>query len=357
MPSRFWTAGLVAAALLVGCTEPTGVTPEALQAHRARESVHSLTALTRNLYVGADLDAVITALASPDPGDDVAALLGAVATLDATAYPVRAGAIAAEIAWIRPHVVGLQEVSQIDIDLAPLGVPFATHLDFLEILAESLAVRGRHYAVAASVRNIVAEPLPGIRLVDFDVLLVDADRVTVRSGAGHSFAANIGIVAPGVEIKRGWVQADVTIGDQDYVVASTHFESGDAPGLAGLRAAQAAELVAAIPADEPAVLLGDLNDLPGSPMYEVVRGAQFVDTWAALRPGASGPTCCQQADLGNAQSQLDRRIDYVWVRGHRGRAAGLVWLVGDAARDRVAGPVHTLWPSDHAGVAAVWLRH
>lgn len=351
MNSRTWIVGLSAAALWTACAEPTSVAPDAIEAHRAASRGHSITALTQNLYVGTDLDAVIGALASPDPGDDVPALLSAIETLSATAYPARAGAIAAAIARTRPHAIGLQEVSQIDIDLTPLGVPFTAHLDFLAILAESLAVRGQRYVPAATIQNIVAEPLPGIRLVDFDVLLVDARRVSVRSGAGRTFAANIGIVAPGVEIKRGWVEAAVRIDGNDYVLVSTHLESGDGPGLAELRAAQAQELANSVPARGTVLLMGDFNDVPGSPMHRVLRGAHFVDSWAALRHAAHGPTCCQLADLANARSQLDRRIDYVWVRDGGRRLTGQVRRHGDEPSDRIAGPLHAIWPSDHAGVA------
>ena len=350
--NRQWNvAACCAAVVWTACAEPTGVAPESGAALRAGHRTEAITALTRNLYVGADLDAVIAALASPAPDDDVPALVAAVETLGATAYPVRAGALAAEIARVRPHAVGLQEVSQIDLDLRALGIPVVTHLDFLEVLAESLAVRGQHYVVAATVRNIVAEPLPAIRLVDFDVLLVDADRVSVETGSGHTFAANIGVVAPGVEIKRGWVQAAVRIGGQAYHFASAHLESGDGPGLAGLRAAQATELAAALPTGGPVILMGDLNDVPDSPMYQVLRGAGFVDAWLALRHRAPGYTCCHQADLSNRVSQLNRRIDYVWARGTGPGFAGQVWREGALPWSRVPGPAHALWPSDHAGVA------
>jgi hypothetical protein len=95
-----------------------------------------------DLYVGADLDAVITALISPDPSDDFPALLTAVATVQLTAYPLRAEVIADEVAKAHPHVIGLQEVSQIDVDLTPVGVPAVIHQDFLAILQAALAARG-----------------------------------------------------------------------------------------------------------------------------------------------------------------------------------------------------------------------
>ena len=83
--------------------------------------------------------------------------------------------------------------------------------------------------------NIDANPTPGIRLVDYDVLLVDADRVTVNSASGQNFTQNIGPFAPGVSLIRGWVQANVTIDGRDYTIASTHPE----PDLGGFSFEQA----------------------------------------------------------------------------------------------------------------------
>ena len=84
-------------------------------------------------------------------------------------------------------------------------------LDFLAMLQAKLAARGLNYALAAQVQNITAVPFPGISLVDHDAMLVDADRVTVASAGGQNFAINVGVVAPGVELKRGWVWARTTI--------------------------------------------------------------------------------------------------------------------------------------------------
>ena len=316
-----------------------------------------LTAMTQNMYVGADLDAVISALATPDPTDDFPALLAGIQTLGQTDYPTRARAFAQTIARERPMFVGLQEVSAVDIDLTALGLPSVIHLDFLATLASELAARGLHYRVAAQVQNITAEPVPGIRLVDYDALLVDADRVTVIRAAGHTFSNNLGPVAPGVDLKRGWVSAEVTIGSRAYTVASTHLESGSAAGLAQLRAAQAAELLASLPTERPTLVMGDLNDTPGSLMYQALIRGGFADAWRTLRPGVPGFTCCEVADLSNPLPRLDQRIDYLFVRLSGGqRLAGKIERVGIEPSSRIAGPVGLIWPSDHAGLAGeLWV--
>jgi len=314
--------------------------------------------MTQNLYVGADVDLVIGALASPDPYDDFPALLFAIETLGKTDYPARAAAIADEIARRRPHVVGLQEVSVIDIDLSGMGGP-VVYLNFLEILQAELAARGLNYTAAAQVQNTNAAPLPGISLVDFDVLLVDADWVTITSAGGQNFTVIVGPVAPGVTLIRGWVWARTTIGDQSYTFASAHTEANLAGAPQGLleqiRAAQVGEMVASLGSSDRVVLMGDLNDTPGSLMYQVLAGAGFTDVWAALRPGVVGLTCCHRADLSDQVAAFTQRIDYILTRGldaSQSRLFGRIDRFGEVPGDRTAGPAYPVWPSDHVGMIA-----
>src|SRR2546422_11429163 len=101
---------------LAGCYDaqlagprPSAAARPTLSATPTAPGARTITVMTRNLYIGADVDQVIGALASPDPNDDVPALLAAIAVLQRTDFPTRAGALADEIARARPHVVGLQE--------------------------------------------------------------------------------------------------------------------------------------------------------------------------------------------------------------------------------------------------------
>jgi hypothetical protein len=318
-----------------------------------------VTAMTRNLYIGADVDVVIAALSSPDPTDDVPTLLDAIAVLQHTEFPTRAEALADEIDRARPHVIGLQEVEQLHIDLTAFGHPVAINQSFLAILGAALERRGLHYAVAGRVTNVTALLLSGaINLIDEDVILVNADGVTVLPGVvAHNYSVNLGVVAPGVELKRGWVQVDLLIGGERFTVASTHLESGSntTPAFPALRAAQATELVASVGAASRAILLGDFNDTEGSPMYDVITGAGFTDTWAKLEPGVAGLTCCEPPDLSNPLPLLAERIDYVFARGLEGpdgALLGTIEVVGNQPGDRVQGPAYLIWPSDHAGVVA-----
>lgn len=346
---------LAAAAVFVAAAcsdEPGAGNPSGPESEPMSEALSGgppdLTIMTRNMYVGADVDAVIAALVSANHADDQAALTDAIATLQQTDFPARAAAIADEIARTRPQVVGLQEVSTIDIQLPPLGV--ALHLEFLPQLLSELAARRLHYDVAARVSNIQAEPFPGVSLLDEDAMLVDPSRVAVHRTVARTFSVNIGQVAPGVLLARGWVAADVTVDGRPYTIVSTHLESGEGAQLEQLRAAQAIELVQALAGPASAVIMGDLNDVPGSPMYQVLAGAGFTDVWAALRGSSPGHTCCHAPDLSNQVAEFHERIDYIFARDRGAEVKGRIELVGEVPADRFGGSAHPLWPSDHAGL-------
>jgi endonuclease/exonuclease/phosphatase family metal-dependent hydrolase len=317
-----------------------------------------ITVLTRNAYIGTNVDAVIAALMSADPNDDFDTLLAAIATLQATDLPTRAAAFAEEIARTRPDVVGFQEITQLNLHLGPLGVPVDLDLDFLPVIQAALADRGLSYVVGGQVKNIEVALLGGaIHLVDYDVVLYNAERAQWQTVVAKNFEYNVGEVIPGVVLRRGYVLGAATIGDAVYTVVSTHLEpdlNAETP-LGDLRFAQMTEIVTALGDAEPAIVMGDLNDQPGSLMYQVLTGAGLADVWAELRPRQPGYTCCHLPDLSNRREAFDQRIDYVFARGfdrRRRDVNGQVVLVGDDRRDRVQGPLYRIWPSDHAGVAA-----
>jgi hypothetical protein len=319
-----------------------------------------LVVMGQNLYVGADVDAIIVALASPDPADDIPALLTAVATLQETDFPTRAAGFADVVARTRPHVIGLMEVSKIDIDLdlTLLGGPHVVyHVDFLTELKQALRNRHLHYRVAAIEKNIEAVPIPGVSLIDYDVLLVDARRVEVgRNIVARNFTNNIGPVpGTGISLVRGFVSVPIKVDDERYRVTSAHLEADLAGQNAGLlRAAQMQELVTVIGDAKHAVLLGDFNDFPGSDMYNVALGAGFTDVWAALRAGNDGFTCCHAANLTD-ERVVDQRIDYIFARGFERRhdpVEGFIRRFGLLPTEMIAGPTHPIYVSDHVGLLA-----
>lgn len=350
---------LLAGILLAACSDSTS--PPEFKA--TSPDPLAVSVMTRNAYVGADVDAVIAALGTEDQDDDFAALMLAIGTLGATDFPTRAQAFADEIAEARPHVVGFAEISLIDIDLTPLGIDVDFTLDFLPIIQTALAQRGLNYALGAQVENIDVSVAGGlVHLVDYDVVLYDAERVRWQTLWADNFTNNIpaDMLPPGLVLKRGWIWGRAKIGANTIDIVSTHPESGGDGDpthlLSQLRAGQALEIVAALEGVSPVILMGDLNDQPGSPLYQVLTGASFTDIWTALRPGEAGNTCCHEYDLSNTTANFTKRIDYIFARGMQ-RPGGdypksFLALVGDDPADRVTGPAYPIWPSDHAGIVA-----
>ena len=349
------------AVLLIGCgTDPatSPASPAATEVTSVRHPWHpTLTVMSQNIYVGANVDAILAALGSGDPALIQQVLAEQMQVLAETDFPTRAAALAAEIADRRPHVVGLQEMSRIHLDLNVFGVPATYDMDFLPVLLAALEARGLHYRVAAKVENMTAEPVPGyVRLTDFDVVLVDGRRTLLDPEAtvAHTYAVNLGPVAPGVSLVRGFVAIKVRVEGRWYRVGSTHLEDDLGPlQLSDLRAAQMQELVGTLEDAPRAIIMGDLNDTIDSPMYQVAVGAGFIDAWDALHPGREGATCCHSSNLTNDRIP-DERIDFVLARGFARpeRLDGHIARIGLAPEDLVDGPFHPIYAADHAGLVA-----
>ena len=323
---------------------------EARRGHRF--GAQRISVLSRNLYIGFNVDETIAALATPDPNDDLAAIQKAIETLIATDFPTRAGAMADEVARLKPDFLGLQEVYDLDINIP--GLP-PIHLPFLAIFEAALMKRGLNYMIAAE-DTVTDAQLPGIRLVDHDIMFVNADRVELHESAGDTFSINLGDpFGIGVNVVRGWTKVRATVAGIEVEVWNTHTESGSDPAIVGLRALQMGELAGMASTELPVIVMGDLNDQPGSPMHQVMMGAGFEDLWAELRHRAPGYTCCHADDLSNQRVNMDQRIDYVMARGFgsgRRGVKGMIRLTGKRRWERVDGPYYEVWPSDHAGVFA-----
>ena len=321
-----------------------------------------VTVMTRNMYIGADVDAAMAALANSDDSDDVPALFAALQTLQHTDLAARVQALAGEIAGNRPQVVAIQEAYELFVDqslLQMFGLSGGSiQVDYLQALQAALSARGLYYTVAGRNTTTDATVAGGaVHIVDHDALLVDADHVTLNGAPVESvFQANIGEVAPGVVLRRGYVAAQATVDGIPMLLMTSHLESGQSAEIVGLRYYQALELAQVIGTAPRVVLLGDLNGVAGSTMYQVLAGAGLVDTWAALRPREAGLTCCHSYDLSNRKPAFYERIDYVWTRGFNGpsgRVQGEITRTGMEPRDRVRGAFGLIWPSDHAGLVAM----
>jgi endonuclease/exonuclease/phosphatase family metal-dependent hydrolase len=320
----------------------------------AKRAPLTLRVMTRNLYLGANLDAIVSAKSSTEA---FSAVEKGWAQVQANDFPLRAKAIAREIAATRPDFVGFQELtlyrtqSPADFTVTPATT---VALDYARELRKALAARRLHYRFLGIRPETDAElpsgnpPTMDIRLTVRDGLLVRVDKkIRIRRVRTGTYATTTPLFGGFVIAKRGWVLADATIAGRTFRVVTTHLESfNDASQVA-----QGQELAAGPGRTKlPTVLLGDLNsraDGSGTPTHANLLAAGFRDAWTQAHPNDLVLTCCHGDDLRELGGAFYSRIDYVLVRnGFRAVAAG---IVGQDPADRISG----LWPSDHAGL---WAR-
>ena len=315
-----------------------------------------LTVMTRNIYLGADVDPLI---AAPPPLVPFVAA-ETFATIQATDFPARAEALADEIAATNPHLVGLQEVvllrTQTPGDAAFGGTTPATVVfqDFLEILMDELRARDLEYQVAVVQENVDAEVPTStgidVRLTDRDVILV-RDDVEFSDPEHAHYTVNQLVLIGGrpLFILRGWTSVVASVGDDTFRFFNTHLEVQSG---AAVQVAQATELLAVARAEPlPVIMVGDFNSDAGgtqTPTYGLLTGAGLRDVWLDVHPATPGLTCCHAPDLRNETSILNQRIDLILL-GEAFKTRTHAVVVGDEPRDRTPSG---LWPSDHAGVVA-----
>ncbi|MBM7116072.1 endonuclease/exonuclease/phosphatase family protein [Archangium primigenium] len=321
----------------------------------------TLTVMTRSLAPATSLERVWSATGAAEVAPRVAEWWGALRQEDLVA---RSRALADEIQYARPHLLGLQQVAQVRLQ-SPGDAIFgggepaqALQLDLLPALLAELDARGLRYREVARVRDLDVEvPLltgaapsfDDARLTDFDVILARED-VAVSGVRTGNYVARRDVEVPGLgrlALPRGWLSLVAEVGGQRYRFVSTHLEA--APGEEGLRVqlAQAAELIHTLRGEPlPVVLVGDFNSpanlgLVGAPTYRELLLAGYVDVWTR-RPGGA-----------LAFSPLETRRNLVLVRGSA--ASGpprvgpvLAYGVGDARPERRLAP----WRSNLGGVVA-----
>jgi len=350
------TPCLAALAMLAVACSDNPATP-LMDARQVYGHGSGITVMSRNMYVGANVDVVI----GGDPSQIPFLVAQAFQELLSTNYPLRAELLADEIARTRPHVVGLQEVSLVRIQNPGdflVGNPVRATtvvIDFLPVLLDALEARGLDYRVARSVENtdvelpMVTSATPtfaDVRLTDYDAILVRGDVRTANAVAAN-YAVDMPVPNTPIVVKRGYVAVDATVGGLTYRVVNTHLESA----FELVRLGQAAELVQYLAGEtRPIIALGDFNSdaETGGQTYQFLAGSGYTDAWLSRDGGPTqGLTCCQASDLSNTTSILDERLDLVLSRNMAGDPV-FADVIGDDPSERSGG----LWPSDHAGVVA-----
>ena len=330
----------------------------------------SVDVMTRNLYLGADLTPVITALVGGDPATIAGAATATWAAVQATNPEERMAAIADEIVEHDPAVVGLQEVTRwTTYSSYPPTNTGTVQYDFLELLLKALADRGvvYHEVEGATAENFASPPIPivtatglgAVSLADRDVILARDDVKTWNAQTGQfTNVLTFPLPPPGaagdLPVKRGWGSVDVRVDKAKFRFVNSHLEAFGIPGIPAeaIRVAQVQELLAAQAAiaetygKRPTVYVGDYNSTATTgAAYQLLVSSVGSDAWVDANPGDPGYTCCFDANLRSGT--LDSRIDLVvidkWVKALHAE------VIGDEVDDKTASG---LWPSDHAGVVA-----
>lgn len=341
-----------------------------------------VTVMTRNLYLGADINRPIAAVQGLSGVPALLAFAHAnhdVRTIVAqTDFPARAVLLAGEIARRGPDLIGLQEVAlwrHGPLELGAIGVPDATVVDydFLGILLHDLARLGRHYQVVSNQQESDVEgpafegsPFDGtlssdaadVRLTMRDVILKrSTSRVhVIQSGSGQ-YATRITLNVAGVPFSfiRGFNWADVRLGAKSFRFVNTHLESASSD----VALAQANELLhgAAAVTNRPVIIVCDCNSdplnntvkptdtVPHSAPYNLITGpGGFTDEWLQWAPASAGFTSGLSEFVNDPDlSKIDHRIDMVFARP--GMPVKHGWITGRDARTP-----NGLWASDHMGV-------
>ena len=346
-----------------------------------------VTVMTRNLYLGGDINRPIRAAFGLSGREGVLALGHASHELrevvDRTDFRVRSKLLAAEIAAEKPDLLGLQEVAlwrRGPMQLDHIGRPDAIEVDYdyLAILLADLANRGVRYEIVQVEQEsdveapaFTGDPLAGTASSAEDVRLTDRDVILVRSGAGiriegsggNNFSQHLDVKLADTTFRfvRGYAWADVVIGAAHIRFITTHLESQSSK----VARAQAAELLdGPANASQSRVITCDCNSNPASPAahsaipigsgaaYRLITNEHgFADLWLQ-QPGrtGSGNTASLSELVNDGSAHFSRRIDLVLAKAATPAeiVTSGVKVTGDEPSDR--DPATKLWPSDHAGV-------
>ena len=354
--SRLLSIFAAVAAATLGCGAPTSNEPATASASSALDGCDGhghggpVDVMSRNLYLGADLGAVI---AADTPAKFVAATTAVWGTVVGNDFHTRAVSLAKEIARTRPDLVGLQEAYlwrvQDPGDALLGGTVLATDVayDYVADLLAALEADGQHYEAVETLPlfDFEAPTALGIdvRMTDRQVILARRGVQTSNPrGAVYGVLLPLTVMGQNILVQRGWTAVDARVDGRAFTFFDTHLESYYAP----VRLAQAAELAGIVSATPgKVVLVGDLNSPSGTEGAAILEAAGLFDVWADLHPHQDGFTCCFAEDLGDPTVSLDQRIDYVMVRDVRPLG---MRIVGSTPGTHASG----LWPSDHAGVVA-----
>jgi endonuclease/exonuclease/phosphatase family metal-dependent hydrolase len=383
---------IAAAATLTVLVAPLAVTTAGAQAadSQVKAAGPALKVMTRNLYLGVDIQRPIRAIQGiTDPLAAVQALGNATFTargiVDDTDFGTRSRLLAEEIAAEKPDLVGLQEVAlwrSGPLDLPNAAIPNETtvDLDFLKMLRAQLKAAGTPYRAVSvnqlsdvespSFSGTLADPGPGaqdVRLTMHDVILKRVGSpVKILKHREKDYATNFAIpplAGRTLDFTRGYQWVDARLAGTKFRFINTHLEAFSSDiayrqikeMLQGPGSYKGTTVIVCDCNSDPLLetvktSIGDTR--PHSDPYWLAVGKRgFHDTWLQWKPARFGWTSGLSETVDDADaSGFDHRIDMVFARTGEGRRLKVVGgaVTGNtlASKDATTG----LWPSDHAGV-------
>jgi endonuclease/exonuclease/phosphatase family metal-dependent hydrolase len=309
-------------------------------ANAAAKKAPTISVMTRNLYLGADL----IRLATADPGapfeQATTNMFNGVKAEDPNG---RMKLVAGEIAKAKPDIVGLQELS-----LWRTGAPPASTVafDYIKQITTQLKKLHRSYRVVASKQGFNVE---GPMSAGNDVRLTLGDAILAKKGVKvrrvHSALFKNQFTIPtkaigNVVTNRGYNELDATVHGVKVHIVNTHLEAYWAP----TRLQQAQELVkGALRSKLPTILIGDLNSGPNLPKpedrppYQAIAKAGFKEERTAKF------SCCFNDLTDN--TGWDHNVDHIMAKPRLKLVRSFV-----TGSEKTRGGVH---PSDHGGVVSI----
>ena len=312
-------------ALSVAVASPLSAVP----AVPAVADEQSVTVLSRNVYLGADVAVALELI--PDMPAAAQFMWEQVAATD---FSKRAPVLAAELAREKPDVVALQEATTWICRSSFFGSSTPV-FDFTAQLLAATKAAGVEYVVATHDGHQAFNPgysipvLPNLTTVRDpetfqpifgsdeaacgftigDALLVRADLadqvVSVGSGEYESKYSVVPII---FEVDRGYTWADVRIADSTVRFVATHLESVWNPNSVPIGKSQADELLAAMKGwTMPLVVIGDFNSDPRDPRPEGAPNPGLQpDATTGCEPQPAGLSSDNALDECNAYWTMTR---------------------------------------------------
>ena len=370
-------------AALAGVAALTAIAAPPADAKKKKPKGPTVTVMTRNMFLGADLGPGL------DAGDLNEAIDGAgviLNELDSTKIEERVVPMAKEIKESKADLVGLQEVAlwhdqtPSDFGAPPTGFGSeATNVryDFLQLLLDELERIGGKYDVVAVQDEFEAE-LPANtdgsadHSAELDGRLKMRDVILARQGSkvklGKVESANFteaNLFTPTIAglielpVQRGWISVEGKVQggsgkasaskskDYKFRFVNTHLEAFGEPTI---REAQARELFAKggpLKTGKQVILVGDINS--GGPK-DNITGDDPLAYDALIDFGMKNlgtrHTCCYSS-LFDPDAPIDHTVDHVMAKpGLKQKDA---FLTGDDPAERTPSG---LAPSDHLGVVS-----